>query len=334
MAGTLKRNYVWGDEVRLFTDVVEKSPNKERPYNSLAWAYYKRGELNNAIEVLNAGLQRMPEKFSKSDMLGNLYLKTGQYDRAVELFKKTTETLHGDELTIAWNNLGVAYLYMWNDLRSRSSQFSQTDFAERREQILKPAVDAFSKVLELDAGMSFALDSYVNVMSYRGKGPEVEAAAIERLKTKENFNDTYTLAKVAFNRDDWARADEYFEKAENLKNDFKLTYFNHGYALVQLMQDDRAIAKYQQAIRIDPIFIEAHHNLGQIYLRHNELGKAEEAFKEVLRQDPKHVTSNLYLARIYTARGDKTSARNYLRTVLEVSPGDQQAAQLWQQLGS
>jgi tetratricopeptide (TPR) repeat protein len=333
--GTVKRNYVWSDEVRLFADVVQKSPDKERPYNSLGWAYYKRGEYNNAIEVLSSGLQRMPGKLSQfSDMLGNLYLKTGQYDRAVELFKKTTETFHGDELTIAWNNLGVAYLYMWNDLRAREAQVPAAEFAERKEQILKPAVDAFSKVLELDPGMFFALDSYVNVMSYRGKGPELEAAALDRLKTKENFNDTYTLAKVAFNRDDWARADEYFEKAEKLNKDFKLTFFNHGYTLVQLMQDDRAIAKYLQAIRIDPIFIEAHHNLGQIYLRHSEFDKAAEAFREVLRQDPKHVSSNLYLARIFMSKGDKGVARNYLRTVLEVSPGDQQAAQLWQQLGS
>jgi len=111
-------------------------------------------------------------------------------------------------------------------------------------------------------------------------------------------------------------------------------YFNHGYALDQLKQDDRAIDKYIQAIRLDPIFIEAHHNLGLIYLRKSDFNKAADAFAEVLRQDPKHVSSNLNLARIYMTKGDKTAARSYLRTVLEVSPGDQQAAQLWQQLGS
>jgi protein O-mannosyl-transferase len=332
---TNERNYVWSNEVRLFTDVVEKSPEKERPYNALAWAYYKQGEFNNAIKVLNDGLQRLPEKMSAfSDMLGNLYLKTGQYDRAVELFKKTTESFTGDQLTNAWNNLGVSYLYMWNDLRARQAQIPETEFAERREQILKPAVDAFSKVLELDPGMGLALDEYINVMSYRGKGAEMEATAIEGLKHGENFKDTYTLAKVAFNRDDWARADEYFEKAEKLGNDSKFMYFNHGYALVQLKQDDRAIEKYVQAIRLDPIFIEAHHNLGLIYMRKNEFNKAADAFAEVLRQDPKHVSSNLNLARIYMTKGDKAVARSYLRTVLEVSPGDQQAAQLWQQIGS
>jgi len=171
-------------------------------------------------------------------------------------------------------------------------------------------------------------------MSYRGKGAELEGAAIERLKHNENFGDTYTVGKVAFNRSDWARADEYFEKAEKLGRDFKFMYFNHGYALSQLMRDDRAIEKYLYAIRLDPIFIEAHHNLGLVYMRHNEFDKAAEAFAEVLRQDPKHVSANLYLARIYMSKGDKRGARSYLRTVLEVSPGDQQATQLLRQLGS
>jgi len=335
LVGTIQRNYVWSDEVRLFTDVVQKSPDKERPHNALAWAYYKRGEFNKAIEVMSAGLQRVPDKDSKfSDMLGNLYLKTGQYDRAVELFRKSTETFTGDQLTIAWNNLGVSYLYMWNDLQARRAQLSAAEFAARTEQVLKPAVDAFSKVLELDPGMAQVVDEYVNAMSYRGKGSEIEAAAIERLRQKEEFNDVYTVAKVAFNRNDWLRADEYFERAEKLRNDVKILYFNHGYALDQLKQDDRAIDKYIQAIRLDPIFIEAHHNLGLIYLRKSDFNKAADAFAEVLRQDPKHVSSNLNLARIYMTKGDKTAARSYLRTVLEVSPGDQQAAQLWQQLGS
>ena len=193
VAGTIQRNYVWSDEVRLFTDVVRKSPDKERAHNSLAWAYYRRGEFNKAIEVLSAGLQRVPDKTSKySDMLGNLYLKTGQYDRAVELFKKSTESFTGDQLTIAWNNLGVSYLYMWNDLQVRRAQLSAAEFAARTEQILKPAVDAFSKVLELDPGMAQVVDEYVNAMSYRGKGPEIEAAAIERLRQKKNST-TFTL---------------------------------------------------------------------------------------------------------------------------------------------
>ena len=335
IAGTIMRNYTWGDEVRLFKDVVSKSSRKERPYNALAWAYYKRGEFNKGIEVLEAGVEKVPSKINTlSDTLGNLYLKVGQYDKAVQLFQKSTGVFTGPDLAQVYNNLGVAYLYEWNDLQVHRAQFSDEEYRARREQILKPAADAFSKALEIDHDMPWAVDSYVNVMSYRGKGGELEAMALERLKQKERYDDLYTIGKMAFNNGDYAKADEYFEKAEKQRNDVKILFFNHGYALTELKQDDRAIEKYIEAIRVDPIFIEAHHNLGLLYMRRNEYTKAAEAFAEVLRQDPKHVSSNLNLAKIYIAQGNKPLARSYLKTVLDVSPGDQQAAALWQQLGS
>ncbi|PYS56095.1 MAG: hypothetical protein DMG13_01035 [Acidobacteria bacterium] len=331
--GTVLRNHVWSDEVRLWKDVVSKSPRKERPYNALAFAYYKRADYENAINVLEKGRNMMPDKLAEiSDSLGNFYLKTGRYDQAVELFRKTTGSVSGDR-AVAYNNLGVAYLYKWNSFKAKRGQLSEEEFATGREQILRPAAEAFQKALEMDHDMSWALDSYVNVSSYRGKGAEIEAAALERLKKKEEFNDLYTVGKIAFTNEDYARADQYFERAEKLRNDVKILFFNHGYALGILRQDDRAIEKYIQAIRVDPIFIEAHHNLGLIYMRRNEYAKAAEAFTEVLRQDPKHVSSNLNLATIYKSRGNTALARNHLETVLEASPGNQQAALMLQQLG-
>ncbi len=301
--------------MRLFTDVVSKSPGKDRAYNALSWAYYKRHEYDQAIDVLQQGFEKLPDKaMDFADTLGNLYLKTGRYDQAVELFKKTTQSSKG-ERAIAYNNLGVAYLYMWNDLQSRRAQLSAEEFAAKGEQILKPAADAFLKGLAIDHDMPWALDSYINVMGYRGRGREVSEGAEERLKQKEDFENLYTVGKIAFNNGDYLKADQYFERAEKLRNDAKILFFNHGYALTQLGQDNRASEKYLQAIRIDPIFIEAHHNLGLIYIRQKEYAKAVEAFSEVLRQD-----------------GNVALARKHLATVLEASPGNQQAVAMLQQL--
>src|SRR5581483_3653532 len=61
LVGTVMRNYVWADEVRLFTDVVEKSPLKKRPYNALAFAYYKRADYDHAVSVLEEGIERIPD---------------------------------------------------------------------------------------------------------------------------------------------------------------------------------------------------------------------------------------------------------------------------------
>src|SRR5437667_3054737 len=61
IGATLVRNHVWGDEVRLWEDVVAKSPGKERGYHSLSFAYYKRGDYEHAIDVLEKARDRMPD---------------------------------------------------------------------------------------------------------------------------------------------------------------------------------------------------------------------------------------------------------------------------------
>ena len=348
VAGTLMRNYVWSDEVRLFTDVVAKSPHKERPYNNLAWAYFKRAEYDRAIAVLQQAFDKMPENNAElSDTLGNMYLRAGQYDKAIALFRKTTRSYKDDMLAVAYNNLGVAYLYEWTDLQNRRSSISNEEFEARKEEILRPAAEAFSESLEVDPNMPSSLDSYINVMCYRGKGSEIERVALEKVASGKNFDlkqlngkeklelfsALYTIGKVAFNDGDYAKANTYFERAEQVKDDVRIVYFNHGYALTMLQQDERAAEKYVNAIRIDPIFIEAHHNLGLIYMRRKDYSKAVEAFTEVLRLDPKQVSSNLNLASIYMAEGQKDRARRHLSTVLAVAPDNQQAAAMLRQLG-
>jgi tetratricopeptide (TPR) repeat protein len=235
---------------------------------------------------------------------------------------------------------------MWIDLQNHRAQFTPEEFPVRAEEILKPAAEAYQKAIELNREF-FSVDSYVNVMCYRGRGSELEAATLEKLKHKENFDDLYILGKISFNnaqdagrrRDvqeaiaDYRKTDQYFERAEKLNATEKLIFFNHGYTLNELQQTDRAIEKYLQAIHLDPIFIEANHNLGQIYLLHkNDLAKAADAFTEVLRLDPKHISSNRYLGYIYKAEGDKARARSHLMTVLDAAPGDPQAVAMLQEL--
>ena len=345
--GTILRNYTWGDEVRLWEDTASKSARKERPYNALAWAYYKRAQYDRAVEVLQKGSDRLPDKGAQfSDTLGNMYLQQGQYEKAVDLFKKALSNFTGESRAVIYNNLGVSYLYMWNDIQAHRAQLRPEEFTAKTEGVLKPATDAFSKALEIEPDMYTALDSYVNVLCYRGKGGELETTALEHLKQTEDFVNLYIVGKVAFNNavaatdrgdaegatKDFVKADQYFERAEKLKTDEKIVFFNHGYALVSLKQDDRAKEKYLQAIRVEPIFIQAHHNLALIYMRKNEYARAAEAFVEVLRLDPKNVSSNLNLGYIYKTQGKTTLARNHLTTVLEASPGNQQAAAMLKEL--
>jgi tetratricopeptide (TPR) repeat protein len=334
--GTILRNHVWRDDVRLWQDVATKSPNKIRPYNALVFAHYKRGEFDQAIEAARRGIDRNPG-FRKDlgEPLANMYLKAGRFDEAIDVINQlVTEIKDNARLAQIYNNLGVAHLYKWNALQAARATMSNEAFALQRQQILTPAAQAFAKSVELDPDMIWALDSLVNVAHAGDAGSQLESPALEALKNGDSFNNLYVLGKLAFERGDYSTASHYFERAENLKNDEKVLYYNHGYALAILNDQDRAIEKYLQAIRLDPIFIEAHHNVALIYFERKEYSTAIEHFEEVLRQQPEHVTTNLYLARIYISQGNRDLARNHLSTVLKASPGNSQALQLWEQLGS
>ena len=52
---TLRRNQIWGSEIRLWQDTLAKSPQKARVYNNLGLALTHAGRLPEAIDVLSRG---------------------------------------------------------------------------------------------------------------------------------------------------------------------------------------------------------------------------------------------------------------------------------------
>ena len=92
MIGTIFRNQVWANELRLFSDVVAKSPHKLRAYENLVFAYMKRGEEDKAVAVAKSGLDNIPEhRVSLLDTIGNLYLRQGRAEDAVRYFKQSND---------------------------------------------------------------------------------------------------------------------------------------------------------------------------------------------------------------------------------------------------
>ena len=340
MVGTVLRNEVWRDEVRLWSDVIKKSPDKARGYNALAMSYFRLGRYETGLEVAQAGLKRIPEDRNLFvDTMGNFYLQLGRYEEAAEAFGDVAEREAARNLPdrrfveSEYNNLGVTYLYMWRGVRQNETNMTPAEFDEAKRRVLEPALDAFSKSLEWGSSMFTALDSYVNVMSWLDRSDELRGEHEALLAAAENFQSRYILAKLAFNRDDFETAVGHFEKAANPDPREQLVWFNYAYALDRVGRLDDAIDIYTRAIRFNPTFIEAHHNVGLLRMRKSEFDVAIENFEEVLRLFPQHVSANLHLAKIYLQTGDRSLARQHLATVLDASPGHQEALSLWQQLG-
>lgn len=108
---THTRNMVWQDEVRLWEDVVKKSPGNARAYNNLGYLLMGQGQSDKSAGYFARALQLQPEYTDARNNLGVAYYNLGYMDAAIEQFKTVQRlVLTGPYATDAHHNLGLAYI--------------------------------------------------------------------------------------------------------------------------------------------------------------------------------------------------------------------------------
>jgi len=303
-----------------------KSPHKARPYNSLGTAYFKRAEFDRALEVAQRGfrnVENVSDQRAFQQTMGSIYIQMHRYDEAVAAFREATQVENKYLASTAYNNVGVAYAYM-----------AGTKSGVEKRELLTNAAEAFRKSTDLDESMFIAFDSYVNVLYESGGKDDLENKLQSKLKKRKDYRAYYGLGKIAFLSGDYAQAVQYFNEALQLDASQKLIFFNQAYALNQLKRRDEARDNYLHAIRLDPLFAQARHNLALVYMQANNFPKAIDSFEDVLRLDPNSLSAHLNLAKISIQLGNRNAAREHLSKVLSIAPEQQEAAALLRELGS
>ena len=105
-AGTVGRAFVWSDNLTLFRDTAEKSPDHYASRTSLANALYEQGEVDAAIEQYRIALSLRPNENTRTN-LGVAYLRKGWTDAAIAELERAVSTLPADPKSRA--ALGFAY---------------------------------------------------------------------------------------------------------------------------------------------------------------------------------------------------------------------------------
>ena len=85
-----------------------------------------------------------------------------------------------------------------------------------------------------------------------------------------------------------------------------------------LVEDDleSALAEFERAVKLDPRMAEAHSNIGEIYRRMGEVGKAIEAFKNAVYSNPYSFKDTFNLAQLYhLTRRLKDAVEVYLAAI-------------------
>jgi hypothetical protein len=106
-AATFNRNKIWTDPVALWSDVVAKSPAKERGYCNLGYALLEKGRIDEALDKLYYARMLNPEYAKTYLNLGVALARKGRLDEAKENLE--TALAKNPKIGVAHIGLGVIY---------------------------------------------------------------------------------------------------------------------------------------------------------------------------------------------------------------------------------
>ena len=107
---------------------------------------------------------------------------------------------------------------------------------------------------------------------------------------------------------DYDRAIADYDEAIRLNPKFGLALVNRGWSLERKGDYDRAIADYDEAIRLDPNYSLAYNNRGRIRHLRGEYDQAIADYDEAIRTDPKDATAYINRCDAYNRKGEPDRA--------------------------
>lgn len=107
LAAAVSRNSVWRNDLSLWKDTVEKSPDSVIARGNLGMVYGAEGRFEEAAEELRAGLELDPTRQELWNNLGLVYLKIGISSEAIKMFKSALNL--NESYVDARFNLALAY---------------------------------------------------------------------------------------------------------------------------------------------------------------------------------------------------------------------------------
>jgi Flp pilus assembly protein TadD len=85
---SMKRNFIWKDELRFYQYVVSMHPGNHRMLLNLGNMYLERGRVDAAVDELERAVLYAPDKATYRNSLALAYKAKGWFDKAAEQFRE------------------------------------------------------------------------------------------------------------------------------------------------------------------------------------------------------------------------------------------------------
>ena len=298
-----------------FNQALKIDPNYALAYAGLGnayWTEFRRLDKGNELVAKassNCGkaLSLNPELVEGRICLGNVLNGTGQYEKAVEEFKRAVESNgQSDE---ALRGLAEAYTNLGN--------FAAAETTYKKAIAVRPNYWGVYSWLGL---------FYFNQARYSD-------AAVLFLKATQLAPDNYqgylTLGGAYVTEGRYPDAIAAFQRSIELRPSSD-AYTNLGYTYFLMHRYPEAITAQEQAVRINDGYWEYWGNLGDaLYWSPDRRAQADAKYRRAIsiatskvQVNPRDAQILAYLANYSAMVGDQSAALDYLRKALEAAPSD------------
>lgn len=262
---TMMRNSLWCSPVLLLEDTVKKSPRKARPHH----------------------------------MLGDVYMRGGQIEKAVEQFQIAIhlDSNYGD----SYNNLGIIYIKIGN---------------------IEKAMKCFEQAIALRPSQESPYVNLAYIFLYQ-KGDQAKAEEFfkKSLMYKETVEGYIGLGNLYIEKKDFVNALGAFTKASKLSYNNPDVFYSLGN--VYYFQNDyqKALEMYNKTIHLDKSFADSYYNIGMIYYQTKEFELSRQWLQKAFWQKPNRLDMCQGLVRVHEALSETKKAEDYRQRCQSLTQG-------------
>jgi len=289
------------EAVAALKEAQRLAPNSSDIRTSLAQVYLAQGSFSLAIKEGEAAIELHPKNVSALRVLADANLLAGDARRAKEVLREMLALLPDD--LIVHHRLGVV---------------------SRTQHRPAEALAHFEQALGKDPKLVEALEQIVAILVSQGKVPQARERVGRQIAMNPQDPRLHNLlGRVFVQSKNFVEAEATFKKAMALDGTMLSIYANLGDLYARQGKVEQAIGEFETIVAKRPQHLSALMILGMLHEQRKDYSRAMAKYEEALRVDATFAPAANNLAWILIeSGGDKERALSYAEAARKAMPGD------------
>jgi|GEM_PF-3078175 len=277
----------------------------DETYNR-ALEYYRAGEDEKAIPLLQPYAESHPEKTDAWYYLGMSYYYTGNYENSLECFRHVLRIDKNDYAS--YNNMALNFIKL-------KKYGDAMDACDKSLEIMPSGPDSANAynnmgICYYETGKYYdAVDYYKKALRYKPGSTTFfnnMGLAYEGLKQYDNAVNCYDAA-IKANPNDYG------------------AYYNLGYLYYNDKQDETAAKYFARVIKLNPNYADAYYYMGNIFYYKKDYKTAREFYEKTIDLNPYKDLAYTGAGLCIMALGDNQTAIKYFLKSIEIYKNNPEA---------